>query len=391
MVTRMRIAIVVPEFPPNIIGGGGIVYEALSKRLQVRHAVRVFTADDPSRSWFHPRSTDHFDQELDVLRYPLLPIFRNESSLKTVLPPNPRAGWNLWQDLRNWAPDVAHAHGIGYTFVDFVSLSLRRLGVPYLLTDHGLPASFIDRSLFVRKGYRPYHDVVLKRTVLGAGRVTAVSTQEAELCAQTFSTDVLTIPNGITPLPFDQRTVSDDSVDIPDGPYLAAAGRIVHHKGFDVLLEALVSNPSLPPCFIAGDWRASEYGRALYARAGTRLRFVGPLSRRDLNSLFAHAAAVVVPSRSEPFGLVGFEALSAHVRVVATRTGGLFDFANQQTPVLLVDPGKGQELADAIIRTLAMGPISKSERTACEAMLMGLNWSDITARYEEELMLLVRR
>jgi len=308
-----------------------------------------------------------------------------------VLPPNPRAGWDLWQDLRKWAPDVAHVHGIGYTFVDFVSLSLRRLGVPYLLTDHGLPASFIDRSSFVRKGYRTYHDLVLKRTVLGAGRVTAVSSQEAELCARTFATDVLTIPNGVTPLPFDQGTASVDSIDIPDRPYLAAAGRIVPHKGFDILLEALLSNPGLPPCFIAGDWRVSDYGRALHERAGTRLRFVGPLSRQNLNSLFTHAAAVVVPSRSEPFGLVGFEALSANVRVVATRTGGLFDFANEQTPVLLVDPGNHQELADAIIRTLAMGPISNSEQTACEAMLMRLNWSDITASYEEQLILLIQK
>jgi len=100
---------------------------------------------------------------------------------------------------------------------------------------------------------------------------------------------------------------------------------------------------------------------------------------------------VVVPSRSEPFGLVGFEALSANVRVVATRTGGLFDFANEQTPVLLVDPGNHQELADAIIRTLAMGPISNSEQTACEAMLMRLNWSDITASYEEQLILLIQK
>jgi glycosyltransferase involved in cell wall biosynthesis len=386
----MRIAIVVPEFPPNIIGGGGVVFEALSRHMQERHEVRVFSADDASRSWSLPRTHDRLDHDLDVLRYPLLPVYQNDSALRTVLPPNPRAAYDLWCDLRTWKPDVAHLHGVGYTFVDLASFILRRFGIPYLLTDHGLPGSYVVRSSLVQTGYRAYHNSVLKRTVLGAGRVTAVSTQEAQLCSQSFSTDVLTIPNGITPLPFDTRSSVDTLFAVPEGPYLAAAGRIVHHKGFDVLLDALIDNPGLPPCVIAGDWRLSEYGQALHARAGTRMKFVGPLTRQDLRSFFLHADMVVVPSRNEPFGLVGFEALSARVRVVATRTGGLFDFANEHTPVLLVESGNSQELANAIGRTVALGPITESEWTACEEMLERLNWSDIASRYEEELLLLVR-
>gem|GEM_PF-1092916 len=388
---RMRIAVVVPEFPPYTIGGGGVVFEALSRRLQGRHEVRVFTADDSTRSWHRPRTVDQFEQKLTVVRYPLLPMFPREPSLRTVLPPNPRAALDIWRDLSAWDPDVAHVHGLGYAFVDFTAAILRRMKIPYLLTDHGIPASFAERSLFVRNCYRIYHNLALKRTVRGAGRVTAVSTQETELCAREFETKVLTIPNGITPLPLGQSMSSIGSIDIPVAPYLSAAGRFAPHKGFDVLLEALLSTPKLPPCYIAGDWKASEYGRSLHARSRGRIVFVGPLNRRDLGSLFAHSAAVVVPSRSEPFGLVGFEALTAHVRVVATRTGGLFDFANQHIPALLVEPGNSQELADAIICTLEKGPISDVEANACAEMLDRLNWDDITVRYERELASLPAR
>lgn len=387
---RMRIAIVVPEFPPDIVGGGGIVFESLSHQYRLRHDVRVFTAYDASRGWRRPRQRERFTDDVDVLRYPLIPVRQGDSALKTVLPPNPRAAVELWRDLKEWAPDVAHLHGIGYAFVDWASFVLRRLDVPYLLTDHGLPSSFADRSSIVQTAYRLYRDSVLKRTVGGASRVTAVSSQEAAICSQAFVMDVLAIPNGVTPLPLDASVSQKSMFQAPQPPYLAAAGRVVHHKGFDVLLDSLIKNPNLPPCVIAGEWRLSEFGRALHARAGTRMIFLGPLTRHDLRSVLVHSEMAVVPSRNEPFGLIGFEALSAHVRVVATRTGGLFDFADERTPVMLVEPGNTKELADAIERTMTLGSFSASEEKACEEILNRLDWGDVASKYEEEMSLLIR-
>ncbi len=387
----MRIAIIVPEFPPNIIGGGGIVYEALSRRLKAKHTIRIFTLTDHGKSPFTSRFTDDCYPELEVTRYPSLPLLRKGSFLDTVLPPNPRAGWQLWQDLQTWFPDVAHLHGIGYTFVDLAAMFLRHLGVPYLLTDHGLPASYAEHSLPVRTGYHAYSNLILKRTVSKAGLVTAVSSEEAELCSRMYHVKTLAIPNGVNPLPLDDGVEPGSPMKLPPTPYLAAAGRVAHNKGFDVLLNALVSNSDLPPCYVAGEWRASQYGRALHERANGRLRFLGQVSRGALRSLFSNAAVVVVPSRSEPFGLVGFEALDAHTRVVATKTGGLFEFSDPQAPLMLVTPGDHLELADAISLSLAKGSVSELEHSACNRTLQRLNWDDIAMRYDDRLAELASR
>lgn len=91
------------------------------------------------------------------------------------------------------------------------------------------------------------------------------------------------------------------------------AGRLDPEKGLDVLVAAFSRVPGR--LVIAGSGAEEERLRAL---ANDRVRFTGPLDRDELVPLYAEADVFVLPSRSEPWGMVLNEAAAAGLALVAT-------------------------------------------------------------------------
>jgi glycosyltransferase involved in cell wall biosynthesis len=107
--------------------------------------------------------------------------------------------------------------------------------------------------------------------------------------------------------------------------------------------------------------RLAARGVDLVAAGGDRPQFrteadtagVRPLGHVDdalLPGLYAGAAAFVLPSLYEGFGLTALEALAAGVPVVATARGALPEVVGQAAQ--LVDPTDQEALADALERAL---------------------------------------
>lgn len=66
-----------------------------------------------------------------------------------------------------------------------------------------------------------------------------------------------------------------------------------------------------------------------FAHADATCHYFGPLSHAELGSIYAHCDVVVVPSHSEPWGLVVNEALAYGARVIASdRVGAADDLIN---------------------------------------------------------------
>ena len=95
------------------------------------------------------------------------------------------------------------------------------------------------------------------------------------------------------------------------------AGRLDPEKGLDVLLRAFARAPG--DLVLAGS--GSEEAR-LRALADGRVRFLGPLDRDQLPAVYAEADVFVLPSRSEPWGMVLNEAAAAGLPLVATEGAG---------------------------------------------------------------------
>jgi glycosyltransferase involved in cell wall biosynthesis len=124
------------------------------------------------------------------------------------------------------------------------------------------------------------------------------------------------------------------------------AGRLDPEKSLDLLLRAFARAPGR--LVLAGS--GPEEGR-LRALADGRVRFLGPLDRDALVPVYAEADAFVLPSRSEPWGMVLNEAASAGLPLVATEgAGAAHDLVEDGVNGFRVPVGDEDALATALTR-----------------------------------------
>ena len=154
---------------------------------------------------------------------------------------------------------------------------------------------------------------------------------------------------GVCPMPI--RSALDTNVTEPSagGPVLGV-GRLVHEKGFDVLIEAvsMLEKSQRPELVIIGS--GPEYA-SLSAQADlvdVDLYLPGSLSPESVAEWYEKASVVVVPSRREGFGLVAAEAAAAARAVIGTRVGGIPQVVSHGVSGLLIEPDDVLELKDAL-------------------------------------------
>ena len=117
-------------------------------------------------------------------------------------------------------------------------------------------------------------------------------------------------------------------------PVLLFVGRVQPLKGLDLAvqtLDALGAHRGRAQLLVVGG-PSGRQGRAELARArglvasaglAERVRFVAPQPHHRLATYYRAADVVLVPSRSETFGLVALEAAACGAPVVAAEVGGL--------------------------------------------------------------------
>jgi D-inositol-3-phosphate glycosyltransferase len=169
-------------------------------------------------------------------------------------------------------------------------------------------------------------------------------------------------------------------------PVLLFVGRIQPLKGLDVAVGALANldRPDAELVVVGGPSGSDgpeELARDvdLVAELGLvrQVRFVEPQPHHRLPTWYRAADVVLVPSRSESFGLVALEAMACGTPVVATRVGGMQTVVEHGESGLLVPAGDHAALAEAIARVLsdhrlrvhlAHGARSRAERYSWQAV-----------------------
>ena len=138
----------------------------------------------------------------------------------------------------------------------------------------------------------------------------------------------------------------------PDVPRLLCVGRLIPIKGHIVLLRAFAQARRQVPSLrldIAGRGQLEPALRALVKELGIQdgVRFLGYVA--PIQRAIEDAAAVVVPSMGEGFGMVALEAMERARPVIAAEIGGLGELVEDGVTGYLVPPGEAEPLADAIV------------------------------------------
>ena len=128
------------------------------------------------------------------------------------------------------------------------------------------------------------------------------------------------------------------------GAYIAYAGRFVPEKGVELLIEA--ARRTGLPVRLAGD--AASHPAI---RPGDPVHCVVTRSPEELAAFYRGARMLVVPSIwNETFCIVGAEAMSHGIPIVASRLGALQDLVDDGHTGLLFTAGDVQHLADQMLR-----------------------------------------
>jgi glycosyltransferase involved in cell wall biosynthesis len=164
------------------------------------------------------------------------------------------------------------------------------------------------------------------------------------------------VPNPAPPLPpLPDRDAARGALGL-DGVTLAAAGRLTRQKALGDALAAVarVDGVSL---VVAGDGpeRGALERRAAELGLDGRVRFVGPLARNEVLTLFRAVDAALLSSAWENLPHSVVEALAVGTPVVATAVGGVPEVVSDGENGLLVAPGDVAALADAIRRVSEPG------------------------------------
>ncbi len=143
---------------------------------------------------------------------------------------------------------------------------------------------------------------------------------------------------------------------LPDRPIVLFAGRIQALKGIDIAISALAHMNQPAALVIVGgpSGRAGlaeiEHLEALAAGLGIaeRVHMISPQPHEQLARFYQAADVLVMPSRSETFGLVAAEAQACGLPVVASRIGGLPFVVDDGRSGILVDVGDEPAVAEAL-------------------------------------------
>ena len=175
---------------------------------------------------------------------------------------------------------------------------------------------------------------------------------------------------------------------------LLFAGRIQPLKGPDVLLRAvsvlLEQDPALRhrlvvPVVGGPSGSGLEHPTALADLADELgiadvVRFVPPVTQRELAVWSSAATAVAVPSYNESFGLVAVEAQATGTPVVAAAVGGLTTVVRDEVSGLLVDTHEPRDWAAALRRLVDDPALVERLGRGAVAHAQDFSWERTAAR-----------
>ncbi len=382
----MRI-LMASDFYPPFIGGAERQVQLLGQELHLRgHAVGVATV------WHSGQPEQQDDAGVDVRRIKGLTTsvaWFSKDPLRRFHPPFPDPGmvWGLRRLVRQWRPELVHAHGwIAYS----CAAALLGTSIPLVVSvrDYGYtcalrtllhdgkvcegpaPAKCLScaaQSYGLPKSAAAVAGVFAGRELLT--RKIAATHSVSTFVQQTVRRDLLR--NGLGASKLDRESIpdivvpsflvesSDTALDqaytdrLPSRPYILFVGALQPHKGLEPLLAAYEWLENPPPLVLIGSvWPETP---RQFPPSVTVLHNVPHhvVMAAWESSLFGVAPSVW----PDPLPGVVREGMSKGIAMIASNIGGNTDMISDGETGLLVPPGDVAALAAAMRRLIDDAPL----------------------------------
>lgn len=391
----MRVLTLGWELPPRFAGGVGVVAEALLRALALRgHELtylmpNVFgDAGPPGVRLLEPQrasAVGRSDSRLVSYASARPPIrIPGEAT-----PPAgaPIYGSDLLQEVERFAADVTErvsAAGVAFDVIHAHDWTTFRAGLA-LRAATGKPLiAHVHITEFDKSGGNYANPAVYaleREGIAGADRVVAVSRRIATTCCERYGADparTRVVYNAV-----DEAGPAPPAPRLPR-PLVLFLGRITLQKGPEYFLEAARRVLEVQPDahFVmagTGDMLPRMIERAAELGIAQRVSFPGFVDRERAAALYAAADVFVMPSVSEPFGLVPLEAMDRGVPVIVSRQSGVSELI---TNALKCDPWEVERMASLIASALRYPALARALSENGRAEVANHRWSTAARRIE---------
>jgi glycosyltransferase involved in cell wall biosynthesis len=304
----------------------------------------------------------------------------------------PRRLWRYWKAVHDAGADsdLVDAHFALYAAGPIFLGSVRRL--PLVLHFHG-PWADEGKSAGEGSSFRAASKRLLERRVYRRAREAIVlSAAFRRILVEQYGVQpwrINVVPPGVDLDRFvpGNTAASRRRLGVPDSSWVAVSvRRLVPRTGIDILVAAWAELARLREdvlLLVVGDGPARARLEQLSRDLGLdeTVRFVGPVSDRDLTAYYQLADVCVVPSLAlEGFGLVVLEALACGPPVIASDSGGLPEALAGLDSNLVVAAGDVYGLAQRL-EAAAEGKPALPSRASCRHHAERFSWSEVAERH----------
>ena len=355
MSKKLKVALVNVFFAPQAIGGATRVlidnFHTFRKRYSDSLELSLFTSDaDKAEKPY----------ELFVYIYEGVRVYRTSILFRENMDwyPKEESVADIFDRFLEFEkPDVVHFHCIQRLGATMAEMCLRR-SIPYIVTLHDawwisdyqflvnpegkvypeghpdvheetiLPSGITRRESIARKAYL---STILNR----ASSLLTVSERFAEIYAKNGFTDVEVIKNGISSA-IEWKTKETGSI---EKVVCGHIGGMSAHKGYDILVEAVISESPENLEFLVVD-HSKERGYVSKEKWGeTDVTFIGPVPQEKITDLYSSMDILFAPSIwPESFGLVTREAAACGCWIVAGEMGGIGEDIEDGVNGFVIEP-----------------------------------------------------
>jgi len=264
-------------------------------------------------------------------------------------------------------PDVVHTH-------DWMTLEAgvrasRHHRMPLVAHVH---ATELDRTEFRPNAW------IMKRELQGlmkADHIISVSGYTKNLLIREYGipADKITVIHNGTFASEPLMRLDDDG---GAHPLVLFLGRLTVQKGVTYFIRAAQSVHRLRPdvrFVVAGEGHLlSQLIQETFERGlSDCMIFAGRVTSEEARKLYSRADCFVMPSVSEPFGLVALEAITHGAPVVLSRQSGVAEVVHN---AMLVDFWDTDKMADCILTVLREKPLRSEMRSQSKRILLNHTW-----------------
>lgn len=350
------------EYPPYITGGLGVACKELCEALSLQAQIGI--------KIIHPKGSKYtFNTDVSLSE-------SSYSNSDSIVNRTLAYASSVVEYCVNQRYSVVHAHD-WLTFTAAMKLK-KKFDIPFVAHVHSLE---IDRSPC---GPNPKIVRIEQEAFAVSDVIVAVSEYTKERIVNIFGVDprkVEVVYNGVTSkfesesekLPLEKRTRR-----------VSFVGRLTAQKGPDIFLRAAEAILNLDFDIEFTIVGCGDMLDCLKKRAGNflgdRVRFLGFLEHERVAEVLKDSLVLVMPSRSEPFGIVGLEAIQLGTPVLASTSVG---FVEKVPEVKTFSLDSLSDIVDSIRYIIDNIPMAEEMAGRAKKQIEDLTWSASAKKMED--------